>query len=76
MTDEQYHSYGEKPKVDGINYSYLYSIESSRCNSAGESDKPTGTNIDDLIRPMWFEEIAKLLESDKNKQRKSNYQKI
>jgi hypothetical protein len=76
MTDDQYYCYGKERKVGDINYSYLYSTESSRYNSAGERGKPTGTNIDDLIRPVWFEKIIKQLESDKNRLRKPNYQKI
>jgi hypothetical protein len=76
MDIDKYYSNPEKQKVDYINYSYLYSSELPSYNSAGKRDKPTNTNIDDLIRPVWFEKIIKQLESDKNRLRKPNYQKI
>ena len=76
MTDDQYHYYGEKREIGDINYSYLYSTESSRYNSAGERGKPTGTNIDDLVQPMWFEKIMKQLDTDKNRPQKPNHRKV
>ena len=76
MTANQYYSNGEEQKRDYINYSYLYSLEPPSYNSVVQRKTQAAANIDDIVQPVWFEKIMKLLDTDKNRPQKSNRRKV